>query len=57
MNEMTASQGYSSSSLTGVHFGLGSLSKVPKIEIHWPSGTVQTVENVAADQVLTVTER
>ena len=57
VNEMTASQGYSSSSLTGVHFGLGSLSKVPKIEIHWPSGTVQTVENVAADQVLTVTER
>jgi hypothetical protein len=57
VNEVTASQGYSSSSLTGVHFGLGPLNKVPKIEIHWPSGTVQTVENVAADQVLTVTER
>lgn len=57
VNQMSASQGYSSSSLTGVHFGLGSVTKVPRVEIHWPAGSVQVLENVAADQVLTVTER
>jgi hypothetical protein len=56
VNEVTASQGYSSSSLTGVHFGLGAAAKIPKIEIRWPSGTVQTIQDAAADRVLTVTE-
>ncbi|HUS08064.1 MAG TPA: CRTAC1 family protein [Bryobacteraceae bacterium] len=56
VNEVTASHGYSSSSLAGVHFGLGAMAKVPQIEIHWPSGTVQRLQNVDADQVLKITE-
>jgi ASPIC and UnbV/FG-GAP-like repeat/Dockerin type I domain len=39
-----------------VHFGLGPNSVADSIEIRWPSGTVQTLKNVPADQVLTVTE-
>jgi hypothetical protein len=39
-----------------IHFGLGSNPQVDKIEIHWPSGVVQNITNVSADQVLQVVE-
>jgi enediyne biosynthesis protein E4 len=39
-----------------VHFGLGKNAKVDRLEIRWPSGTVQTLENVAANQILKVRE-
>jgi hypothetical protein len=39
-----------------VHFGLGADSHANLIEIHWPSGIVQTLQNVAADRILKVTE-
>lgn len=56
MNHFTTSGGYSSSSHAGVHFGLGSMETIPKIEIKWPSGRVQVLTNVKADQVLNVSE-
>ncbi|MDA0748336.1 MAG: FG-GAP-like repeat-containing protein [bacterium] len=37
-------------------FGLGLYPRADKIEIHWPSGIVQTLENVQANQVLEVRE-
>ena len=55
-NHMTTSVGYASSSDGPVHFGLGADSHADLIEIHWPSGIVQTLQNVPADQVLKVTE-
>ena len=56
-NHMTTSVGYASSSDGPVHFGLGPDSGVDLIEIHWPSGVVQTLRNVDADRVLKVTEQ
>jgi hypothetical protein len=53
---MTTSVGYASSSDGPVHFGLGPDSQVDLIEIHWPSGVVQTLHNVSADRILKVTE-
>jgi hypothetical protein len=38
-----------------VHFGLGAATAVD-LEIHWPSGIVQKMTGVAADQILTVRE-
>jgi len=55
-NHQTSSVCYASSSLGPVHFGLGSESKAQKIEITWPSGIVQTLENIDADHVLKITE-
>ncbi len=55
-NHMTTSVGYASSSHGPVHFGLGQDAHAELIEIHWPSGIVQTLHNVAADQILKVTE-
>ena len=55
--EMTTTTGYASSSAWGVHFGLGEMALVPAIQIRWPSGIVQMLTNVKADQVLSVVEK
>jgi hypothetical protein len=39
-----------------VHFGLGDSMRVEKLEIRWPSGTVQVLENIAGNQILKVQE-
>ena len=39
-----------------LHVGLGAATIVPRIAIRWPSGTTQTLTDVAADQILTVRE-
>jgi hypothetical protein len=39
-----------------VHFGLGAASKVDQVEVTWLSGIKQIVNNVAADQILTLRE-
>ncbi len=54
--EMTTTVGYASSADCGLHFGLGDVSLIPKIEITWPSGIKQILSNVSADRTLDVTE-
>jgi hypothetical protein len=56
INHMTSSVGYASSSLWGVHFGLGQAKAIETVEILWPSGTRQLLHNVRANQVLDVRE-
>jgi len=55
-NHMTTSFGYSSSSVQGVHFGLGEQKQVDRIEIVWPSGTTQVLNGVAVNREVTVKE-
>lgn len=55
-NHMTTSVGYASSSAGPVHFGFGPDTRADLIEIHWPSGIVQTLKSVDADRILNVTE-
>lgn len=47
---------YLSASDKRVHFGLGADSRVRLLELTWPGGTVQRIENIAANQVLRVQE-
>jgi ASPIC and UnbV/FG-GAP-like repeat len=47
---------YLSQQLVPLHFGLGTTTIVDQVVITWPSGIVQTLTNVAADQQLLVTE-
>jgi enediyne biosynthesis protein E4 len=49
------SVGYGSSSDSRVHFGLGEDRKV-WLEIHWPSGTIQKMNDVMCDQRLSIEE-
>ena len=48
--------GYLSQNDPRMHFGLASNEKAEKIEIKWPSGKIQVLENVKANQIITVTE-
>ena len=47
---------YLSSSDKRVHFGLGPETAAKNVEIRWPSGLVQTLKDVRADQILQVDE-
>jgi hypothetical protein len=53
---VSTSVGYASTSDARAHFGLADRTKIDRVEIRWPSGTTQVLENVAADQVLRVKE-
>jgi enediyne biosynthesis protein E4 len=55
-NQATTSVGYASSSPASIHFGLGELETAHEIEIRWPSGAVQVLTKVPANQVLQVRE-
>jgi enediyne biosynthesis protein E4 len=53
---VSTASSYLSASDKRVHFGLGQEKTVPKIEIHWPSGIMQTLKDIAADQILQIDE-
>ena len=55
-NHMTTSCGYASSSAGPVHFGLGASAMADLVEIHWPSGIVQQMKDVAGDRLVVVKE-
>ena len=53
---VSTASSYLSSSDKRVHFGLGKESVIREIEIRWPSGIVQKLKDVKADQILQVDE-
>ncbi len=52
---VTTSSGYLSASDPRVHFGLGDATQAT-IEIHWPSGAIQTLQNVKIDEQTQIDE-
>jgi len=56
MQEVRSGGGYNSQSDFRLHFGLGKAQQVEGLEIRWPSGEIQKLSGVKANQVLTVTE-
>jgi hypothetical protein len=55
-NHCTTSVGYASSSEPLVRFGLGKQTSASLIQIRWPSGKVQELRDVKADQRLQIRE-
>lgn len=55
-DEVHSGGSYLSQNDLRIHFGLGSATKIDKVEIHWPSGAVDTVTDLAADQFYSVLE-
>jgi len=53
---VTTAGSYLSAGEKRVHFGLGTATSAPRIEIHWPSGIFQTLEQVRGDQIMQVEE-
>jgi enediyne biosynthesis protein E4 len=56
MVENVPQSGYLSQNDPRPHFGLGSHAEVDQLTIRWPSGTMQKLEHVKADRILTITE-
>ena len=56
LQTVTTAGSYLSSSDKRVHFGLGAEAVAQRVEIRWPSGIVQVLEAVRADQILQVDE-
>jgi hypothetical protein len=56
IQEVRSGGSYLSQNDLRVHFGLGSATKVDRIEVRWPSGTVDKIEDASADRFLTVEE-
>jgi hypothetical protein len=55
-NHVTTSVGYAGSSEPETHFGLGTSVRVRTLEIDWPSGTHQLIENLSADRRIEIEE-
>jgi len=54
--QLAGSSGYMSQDALEALFGLGSNAGPVTVEVTWPSGTVQTLTDVAVDQAILVTE-
>ncbi len=56
IDEVRSGGGYFSQNDLRVHFGLGKAEKVDVLEIRWPSGQVDTLKDVKANQLIYVKE-
>ena len=56
VRDVKAGSSYLAQNDLRVHFGLGSARKADRLEIRWPSGAVDVIEGIEANQILTVRE-
>jgi hypothetical protein len=56
IEEVKAGSSYLSTSDPRLHFGLAADTLIDKVEIRWPNGNMETLHNVPADAIYTVTE-
>jgi hypothetical protein len=56
VGEVVSGGSWASQSDLRLHFGLGAARIVERIQVRWPSGIVQEVENVAVNQILRLAE-
>ena len=55
-SEVRSGASYLSQNDLRQHFGLGAATKIDTIEIRWPNGAIEKLENFAADALYTITE-
>jgi len=56
VDQVTSGSSYLGQHDLRVHFGLGAATKADRLEIAWPSGRVDVLENLPANHVITVRE-
>jgi hypothetical protein len=56
IDEVRAGGSYNSTNDIRLHFGLGDAAIIKKIEIRWPSGIQQELENIPSDAIYKITE-
>jgi hypothetical protein len=55
-NEVRGGGSYLSQNDLRLHFGLGAADKMDAVEVSWPSGRTDTLRDVPADFIYTITE-
>ena len=56
IREVNCGNGYAAQSSLRLHFGLSEAGQADRVEVKWPSGTRQVLENVKANQILSLVE-
>ncbi len=56
LREVKAGSSYLGQSELRVHAGLGRAPRIDRMEIRWPSGATETIQNLAVNQQVTITE-
>ncbi len=56
LQQVSGGNGFASQNDRRVHFGLGKNPKIEKAVVRWPSGALQTLDNLAPDRLYTVKE-
>jgi hypothetical protein len=56
MEEVRAGGSYISTNDPRLHFGLGPDAIIEKVEVRWPNGVVETLNNLASDTLYTIVE-
>ncbi len=56
VQQVGLAQGHMSQSLIPVHFGLGDADSIDLVEVFWPTGAVQSLQDVQSDQLLVLEE-
>ena len=56
MREINAGNGFGGGSMLRQHFGLNTNSELEELVIVWPNGDKQTVKNIEANQIITITQ-
>ena len=56
LRQQMPTRGYLSTVSPILHFGLGERTRIDSLEVRWPSGKTQVLRDVAADQLLTLSE-
>ncbi|MCH8295099.1 CRTAC1 family protein [Candidatus Poribacteria bacterium] len=57
IREVKSGSGYLSQNDMRLHFGLGDVTSVDRVEVKWTNGRVETFEQVKANQILVLTEK
>ncbi len=55
-NEVRGGGSYLSQNDLRIHFGLGEAKVIDAVNIRWPNGNTETLRNIAADAIYTITE-
>ena len=56
MREVRAGSSYMSQNDLRAHFGLGTAARADRIDVLWPDGRMESVANVAANQIVSIEE-
>ncbi len=51
VDEVRSGSSYDSNNDMRVHFGLGSATKLDSVQVRWPSGFIETFDNLAVDKI------